>query len=149
MLKGRSGSFDFVDHPDRVRHPLIKNKETGEFEQATWDEALDYVAKKFTELRDTYGGDCLAGFACARSANEDIYMLQKMVRTAFHTNNTDNCARVCHAPTVAGLATTLGSGAMTNTIADITQDSDLIMLVGSNPEHAHPGTWYADPSCRT
>ena len=76
-------SFDFVDHPDRVRHPLIKNKETGEFEQATWEEALDYVAKKFTELRDTYGGDSLAGFACARSANEDIYMLQKMVRTAF------------------------------------------------------------------
>lgn len=137
-VKGRSGSFDFVDHPDRVRHPLIKNKETGEFEQATWEEALDYVAKKFTELRDTYGGDSLAGFACARSANEDIYMLQKMVRTAFHTNNTDNCARVCHAPTVAGLATTLGSGAMTNTIEDITQKSDLILLVGSNPEHAHP-----------
>ena len=137
-VKGRSASFDFVDSPKRVRYPLIKNKETGEFEQASWEEALDLVAEKFTELRDRFGGDCLAGFACSRSANEDIYMLQKMVRTAFHTNNTDNCARVCHAPTVAGLAATLGSGAMTNTIYDLTHDSNVIMMVGSNAEEAHP-----------
>lgn len=137
-VKGRSGSFDFVDSPDRLRHPLIKDKATGEFRQASWDEALDLVAQRFTQLRDTYGGDCLAGFACARSCNEDIYMLQKMVRTVFRTNNTDNCARVCHAPTVAGLATTLGSGAMTNTIWDITHQSDVILLIGANPEHAHP-----------
>ena len=93
-VKGRSGSFDFVDSPDRIRHPLIKNRVTGEFEQATWDEALDLVASKFTEIRDNFGGEALAGFACSRSCNEDIYMLQKMVRTAFHSNNTDNCARV-------------------------------------------------------
>lgn len=93
-VKGRSGSFDFVDSPERIRFPLIKNKETGEFERATWDEALDLVASKFTEIRDTYGGEALAGFACSRSTNEDIYMLQKMVRTAFGSNNTDNCARV-------------------------------------------------------
>lgn len=93
-VKGRSGSFDFVDSPERIRFPLIKNKETGEFERATWDEALDLVASKFTEIRDNYGGEALAGFACSRSANEDIYMLQKMVRTAFGSNNTDNCARV-------------------------------------------------------
>ena len=76
-------------------------------------------------------------------------MLQKMVRTAFHTNNTDNCARVCHAPTVAGLATTLGSGAMTNTIEDITQKSDLILWLVPIRSIAHPVTWYADPACRT
>lgn len=93
-VKGRSGSFDFVDHKTRIREPLIKNHETGEFETATWDEALDLVADKFTELKNNYGGDALAGFACSRSANEDIYMLQKMVRTAFFSNNTDNCARV-------------------------------------------------------
>ena len=137
-VKGRSGSFDFVDSPDRLRHPLIKDQATGQFRQASWDEALDLVAQRFTQLRDTHGGDCLAGFACARSCNEDIYMLQKMVRTVFRTNNTDNCARVCHAPTVAGLATTLGSGAMTNTIQDITRQSDVILLIGANPEHAHP-----------
>lgn len=93
-VKGRSGSFDFVDHPSRIRTPLIKNKETGEFEAATWDEALDLVASKFTEIKNNYGGEALAGFACSRSCNEDIYMLQKMVRTAFKSNNTDNCARV-------------------------------------------------------
>ena len=93
-VKGRSGSFDFVDSPDRLRHPLIKNPKTGEFEQATWDEALNLVASKFSEIKNTYGGEALAGFACSRSCNEDIYMLQKMVRTAFHSNNTDNCARV-------------------------------------------------------
>ena len=93
-VKGRSGSFDFVDCDARIRYPLIKNKETGEFERATWDEALNLVASKFSEIRNQYGGEALAGFACSRSTNEDIYMLQKMVRTALKSNNTDNCARV-------------------------------------------------------
>ena len=137
-VKGRSGSFDFVHSPERIKYPLIKNKETGEFERATWDEALDLVASKFMEIKKQYGPDSLAGFACSRSPNEDIYMVQKMVRTCFGTNNTDNCARVCHSATVAGLAMTLGSGAMTNTITDITKEPDVIMLVGSNPEEAHP-----------
>ena len=137
-VKGRSGSFDFVHSPDRIKYPLIKNKETGEFERASWDEALDLVASKFMEIKKQYGPDSLAGFACSRSPNEDVYMVQKMVRTCFGTNNTDNCARVCHSASVAGLAMTLGSGAMTNPIGDITQNSELIMLVGSNPEEAHP-----------
>lgn len=138
-VKGRSGSFDFVQSPDRLTTPLIKNRETGEFEPASWDEALDLVASKFTELKNEYGPDALAAFACSRSTNEDVYMLQKMARVAFGTNNVDNCARVCHGPSVAGLARTLGSGAMTNPIPDITADDvDVIMLVGSNPEEAHP-----------
>ena len=137
-VKGRSGSFDFVNAPDRLKTPLIKNKETGEFEPATWEEAISYTAKRFMELKEKYGGDALAGLACSRSANEDIYMVQKMVRTCFGSNNTDNCARVCHSATVAGLAKTLGSGAMTNPIYDITHDVDCILLVGSNPEEAHP-----------
>lgn len=93
-VKGRSASFDFVDSPERIRYPLIKNQETGEFEQASWEEALDLVASRFTEIKNNYGGEALAGFACSRSTNEDVYMLQKMVRTAFMSNNTDNCARV-------------------------------------------------------
>ena len=93
-VKGRSASFDFVHSPERLQYPLIKNKETGEFERATWDEALDLVANIFMEIRYNSGCEALAGFACSRSANEDIYMLQKMVRVAFGSNNTDNCARV-------------------------------------------------------
>lgn len=137
-VKGRSGSFEFVHARDRLTKPLIKDRKTGEFREASWEEAISYTAKRFMEIREKYGSESLAGFACSRSANEDIYMVQKMVRTCFGTNNTDNCARVCHSATVTGLAKTLGSGAMTNPIHDITHDVDCILLVGSNPEEAHP-----------
>ena len=137
-VKGRSGSFDFIHAPDRLTKPLIKDRATGQFHEASWEEAINYTARRFLELKAKYGPDSLAGFACSRSCNEDIYMVQKMVRTCFGTNNTDNCARVCHSATVAGLAKTLGSGAMTNTIHDITHGVDCILLVGSNPEEAHP-----------
>ncbi len=137
-VKGRFGSYRFVMSGDRITDPLIKDRATGKFRKASWDEALDLVASKFMALKKEYGPDSLAGFACSRSPNEDIYMVQKMVRTCFGTNNTDNCARVCHSASVAGLAKTLGSGAMTNPIYDITHDVDCILLVGSNPEEAHP-----------
>ncbi len=93
-VKGRSGSFDFVDAPDRLRTPLVRNAETGELEESTWDAALDLVAEKLTEIKEREGGDALAAFACSRSTNEDVYLLQKMARCAFETNNVDNCARV-------------------------------------------------------
>lgn len=93
-VKGRSASFDFVDAPDRLSTPLVRNPATGELEPAAWDDALDLVARRFTELRDAHGGESLAAFACSRSTNEDIYLFQKMARAAFHTNNVDCCARV-------------------------------------------------------
>lgn len=93
-VKGRSASFDFVDAPDRIRTPLVKNSATGEFESATWDEALDLIAARFAEIRDAQGGGALAAFACSRATNEDIYLFQKMARTVFRTNNVDCCARV-------------------------------------------------------
>lgn len=93
-VKGRSASFDFVDSPDRIRTPLIKNRVTGEFEPATWDEALDLVASRFSALKEEYGGESLAAFACSRSTNEDVYLFQKMARTVLGTNNIDSCARV-------------------------------------------------------
>ena len=93
-VKGRSASFDFVDAPDRLRTPLVRDKETGELEPATWDEALDAVAAGFGAILEEHGGEALAAFACSRSTNEDIYLFQKMARCALHTNNVDNCARV-------------------------------------------------------
>lgn len=93
-VKGRFGSYDFVHSNRRLTDPLIKDRATGEFKKASWDEALDLVASKFMDLKSKYGPNSLAGFACSRSTNEDIYMLQKMVRTCFGNNNTDNCARV-------------------------------------------------------
>ncbi|MFD1672946.1 formate dehydrogenase subunit alpha [Agrilactobacillus yilanensis] len=135
-VKGRFAAFNFAQSKDRLTKPLIKKN--GKFEKVSWSEAIDYIAKRFTELKTKYGPDSLAGFACSRSTNEDDYVLQKMVRTAFGTNNVDNCARVCHAPSVHGLGMTLGSGAMTNTIKDITTDVDAILLIGSNTTEAHP-----------
>lgn len=93
-VKGRSGSFDFVGSSDRLSTPLVKNRETGRFEEATWDEALSLVAERFSAIKREHGGEALAAFACSRSTNEDVYLLQKMARCAFETNNVDNCARV-------------------------------------------------------
>ena len=93
-VKGRFGSYDFIHSNQRLTDPLIKDRATGEFRKASWDEALDLVATRFMDLKKEYGANSLAGFACSRSTNEDIYLLQKMVRTCFGNNNTDNCARV-------------------------------------------------------
>ena len=92
-VKGRSGSFDFVHSPERLTTPLVKDAD-GVFQPASWDEALDLVVSKMGAIKEQQGGDALAAFACSRSTNEDIYMLQKMARTVFDTNNIDNCARV-------------------------------------------------------
>lgn len=135
-VKGRFASYKFVGAGDRLTEPLIKRN--GVFEPASWDEALSLVADKFSQLKADFGSEALAGFSCSRSTNEDNFVFQKMVRTSFGTNNVDNCARVCHSASVHGLAHTLGSGAMTNPIQDITNDVDVILLVGSNPTEAHP-----------
>ncbi|EOC4584642.1 formate dehydrogenase subunit alpha [Enterococcus faecalis] len=135
-VKGKFASYKFVGSGDRLTEPLIKRN--GTFEPASWEEALALVSSKFNEIKAENGPDALAGFSCSRATNEDNYVFQKMVRAAFGTNNVDNCARVCHSASVHGLAQTLGSGAMTNPIADITEDVDMILLVGSNPEEAHP-----------
>ena len=135
-VKGKFASYKFVGSGDRLTEPLIKRN--GIFEPASWEEALTLVSSKFNEIKAEKGPDALAGFSCSRATNEDNYVFQKMVRAAFGTNNVDNCARVCHSASVHGLAQTLGSGAMTNPIADITEDVDMILLVGSNPEEAHP-----------
>jgi formate dehydrogenase major subunit len=135
-VKGKFASYKFVGSGDRLTEPLIKRN--GIFEPASWEESLTLVSSKFNEIKAENGPDALAGFSCSRATNEDNYVFQKMVRAAFGTNNVDNCARVCHSASVHGLAQTLGSGAMTNPIADITEDVDMILLVGSNPEEAHP-----------
>lgn len=93
-VKGRSASFDFVSSKDRITTPLVKDYETGEFRPAGWDEALDLVATRFMQIKEEHGGEALAGFACSRATNEDVYLFQKMVRTCFGSNNVDNCARI-------------------------------------------------------
>ena len=131
--KGNFG-YQFINHPDRLTTPLIK--ENGEFREASWDEALDLVASTLKKYADT-DPNKLGFYACARSPNENIYITQKLARAGCGTQNVDHCARICHGPTVAGLATTFGSGASTNGYDSIEQ-ADFIFCIGSNNMEAHP-----------
>ena len=129
-VKGRYG-YDFINHPDRLKTPLIKKN--GEFVEASWDEAFDLIAEKFSK----YKGDEFATLSSARCTNEENYVIQKLTRAVQKTNTIDHCARLCHAPTVAGLAQSFGSGAMTNSIDEI-KDSACIFAIGTNTTSAHP-----------
>ncbi|WP_286009244.1 formate dehydrogenase subunit alpha [Methanobrevibacter woesei] len=131
--KGNFG-YEFINREDRLTTPLIK--ENGEFREASWDEALDLVANKLKEVSDE-DPNKVGFYACARSPNENIYITQKLARVACGTQNVDHCARICHGPTVAGLATTFGSGAMTNGFDSI-KEADVIFCIGSNNMEAHP-----------
>ncbi len=134
-VKGRYG-WDFVNHPDRLDSPLIKKD--GEFVKASWDEAFDLIENKLKAIRDESGPDSLVFLASAKCTNEENYLMQKLARAAIGTNNVDHCARLCHASTVTGLARAFGSGAMTNSISDLTNDAEVIFVIGSNTTEAHP-----------
>ncbi len=133
-VKGRF-AYEFIYSPERLTTPLIK--ENGKQREASWDEALDLVAYKFKEIIAKHGPDAIGGSSCSRSINEDSYQMQKLFRAVIGTNNIDNCARACHAPTVAGLARSFGSGAMTNSFKDFAK-AKLILAIGSNMTEAHP-----------
>ncbi len=135
-LKGRF-AFSFYDHPDRLRTPLIKKN--GEFVEATWDEAYDFIAAKLTEIKNQHGADAIAGISSARCTNEENYLMQKFIRAVIGTNNIDSCARVCHSPTALGMQRTFGTGAATNSIIDL-KYTDCMMVIGANPTDAHPVT---------
>jgi len=134
-VKGRFGLDEIVHHPDRLTIPLIRRN--GRFEEASWEEALDLVARKFSEIKEKYGPDSLGAFSSSRCTNEENYLVQKLARAVFGTNNVDNCARVCHAPSVTGLAACFGSGAATNSFDQI-EDADVLFIIGSNTTEAHP-----------
>jgi formate dehydrogenase alpha subunit len=133
-VKGKYAT-DFIHSPERLRTPLIK--ENGVFREATWAEALERVGKGLLAIRDKHGPSSVAFTSSSRCTNEENYLMQKLARVAGRTNNIDQCATTCHAPTVAGLALSLGSGAMTNAIREI-RNVQTIFLIGANPTEAHP-----------
>ncbi|MEE9423416.1 MAG: formate dehydrogenase subunit alpha, partial [Methylococcales bacterium] len=107
------------------------------FREATWDEALDFAANGFRKIIDENGADALAGLGSAKGSNEEAYLFQKLIRTAFGTNNVDHCTRLCHASSVVALLEGIGSGAVSNPVEDVLL-SDVIFLIGSNPTVNHP-----------
>jgi len=148
-VKGRYG-FDYVHHSDRLTTPLIRKTDAVKtpvlidplemhkyFREASWDEALDFAATGLRSIRENQGPQALAGFGCAKGSNEEAYLFQKLVRTGFGTNNVDHCTRLCHASSVAALLETIGSGAVSNQVADGTE-AEVILLVGARPNDNHP-----------
>lgn len=129
-VKGRFG-YEFVNHEDRLKVPLIKKN--GAFVESTWDEAFSLIVEKFSALE----GKQFAALTSAKVTNEDNYVIQKLTRAVMGTNNIDHCARLCHAPTVSGLVQSFGSGAMTNSIDEFA-DAKTIFSIGSNTTAAHP-----------
>jgi len=130
-------AHEFIHHPDRLKHPIIRDHSSGEFRDATWDEALDLVTSKLHKIRTKYGNNALGFLSSAKCLNEENYVLQKFARAVFNTNNVDHCARLCHSSTVVGLGDAFGSGAMTNSIPEI-EDADMIFVIGSNTTEQHP-----------
>jgi formate dehydrogenase major subunit len=149
-VKGRFG-FDYIDHPHRLKKPLVRKDGVQKraddtvdpanpwthFREATWEEALDRAAAGLRNIRDRDGHRALAGFGSAKGSNEEAYLFQKLVRTGFGNNNVDHCTRLCHASSVAALMETIGSAAVTATFAQCA-NADVIVVIGANPTENHP-----------
>jgi formate dehydrogenase major subunit len=133
-IKGKFG-WDFVNSPDRLTSPLIR--EDGKFREASWDEALDLVARKFTEIKAKNGPDSLAFVSSSKCTNEESYLMQKLARAVIGTNNMDNCSRYCQAPATQGLFRTVGYGGDSGSIRDI-ENAGLVLIIGSNTAESHP-----------
>jgi formate dehydrogenase major subunit len=134
-VKGRF-AHEYARSPERLHSPLIR-KDDGTFREASWDEALDFVATSLTRIVGEHGPGAFAGISSSRCTNEENYLFQKFVRTVIGTNSVDNCSRVCHSPSAYGLRVALGTGAGTNSFEDI-EHTQCVMLVGANPTEAHP-----------
>ena len=156
-VKGRYG-FDYIHHPKRLTAPLIRRPgvpkdpadieriKRGEkrldevFVEASWERALDAAAGGLARIRDSSGAgqdSALAGFGSAKGSNEEAYLFQKLVRQVMRSSHVDHCTRLCHASSVAALLEGIGSGAVSNPVADVAK-ADLIFLIGANPTVNHP-----------
>lgn len=133
-VKGKFG-WDFVNSEERITTPLIRKN--GEFVEATWEEALDLVASKFKTIKEQNGKDSIGVISSSKITNEDNYILQKLSRQVFETNNVDNCSRYCQSPATDGLFRTVGMGGDAGTIKDIAS-AGLVIIVGANPAEGHP-----------
>ena len=150
-VKGRYG-FDYIHNDGRLTKPLIRKQGVDKnidlhsydfnnineiFEETTWEHALDVAIEGFKKVKNTKGPSGLAGFGCAKGSNEEAYLFQKLIRTGFNTNNVDHCTRLCHASSVVALLEMVGSGAVSNQVADVTE-AEVIIIIGSNPTVNHP-----------
>ena len=148
-VKGRFG-FDYIHHKHRLTKPLIRRSDAPKkglnvdpinwsefFREASWEEALNFAANGLKDLRDSQGGQAVAGFGSAKCTNEEAYLFQKFIRQGFGHNNVDHCTRLCHASSVAALMENVGSAAVTATFNEI-ENADVAIVIGANPIENHP-----------
>ncbi len=153
-IKGKYG-FDFIDAEDRIKEPRIRKKFlknnqhifkkvedklshfNSEFYSCDLDTATTITALKLIEIKNQYGGNSFCAIGGARGNCESAYLLQKFCRETMKSPHIDNCARVCHAPSLKGMKATIGEGASTNPYNDIYK-SEFIIVIGSNTMEAHP-----------
>jgi formate dehydrogenase major subunit len=135
-VKGRF-AWGYAQHQDRVLKPMVRESIDQPWREVSWEEALSFAASRFKAIAAQHGNNALGGIVSSRCTNEEGFLVQKLVRAGFGTNNVDTCARVCHSPTGYGLKTTFGTSAGTQDF-DSVEESDVILVIGANPTDGHP-----------
>ena len=135
-VKGRF-AWGYATHRDRQLKPLVREKITDPWREVTWEEAIGRVASEFARIQGQYGRDAVGGITSSRCTNEETFLVQKLIRAGFGTNNVDTCARVCHSPTGYGLKTAFGTSAGTQDF-DSVEHADVMVVIGANPTDGHP-----------
>lgn len=135
-VKGRF-AWGYATHTDRVLKPLVREHIGDPWQEVSWDEAIGFAARRFISIQRRHGRDAIGGVSSSRCTNEEVYVVQKMIRAAFGNNNIDTCARVCHSPTGYGLKQTFGTAAGTQDFKSVAH-ADVIVVIGANPTDAHP-----------
>src|SRR6185503_7524567 len=135
-IKGRF-AYGYANHRDRILEPMIRESIDQPWREVSWDEALKFSADRINAIKAEFGPAALGGITSSRCTNEETFLVQKMVRATFGTNNVDTCARVCHSPTGYGLKTTFGTSAGTQDF-DSVEHADVMVVIGANPTDGHP-----------
>ncbi len=135
-VKGRF-AWGYATHRDRVTTPMVRDSFRDEWREVSWEEAIGFTVDRLRAIQSESGPDSIGGITSSRCTNEEVFVVQKMVRAAFGNNNVDTCARVCHSPTGYGLKQTFGTSAGTQDFASVDQ-SDVMIVIGANPTDGHP-----------
>ena len=116
---------------------MVRERITDPWRVVSWDEAISYAAQGLTRIQAEHGIGAIGGITSSRCTNEEVFVVQKMIRAAFGNNNVDTCARVCHSPTGYGLKQTFGTSAGTQDFESVAH-ADVVVVIGANPTDGHP-----------
>src|ERR1700675_3981207 len=135
-VKGRF-AWGYAHHKEPILNPMIREKISDPWREVSWDEAFTFAAAKFKGIQAKYGRDAVGGITSSRCTNEEVFVVQKLIRAGFGNNNVDTCARVCHSPTGYGLSSTFGTSACSQDF-DAVERTDVVNIIGANPTEATP-----------